>query len=84
MGAEEEMPKVPRVQFNRSNLPADTPLLYYNRSKVCTRHTWLKDINCCLKTFGELYEHVVTCIDAYPEVNEIRWNQDNDTKTLLV
>jgi len=29
IGTEEEMP---RVQGNRSNIPADTPLLYYNRS----------------------------------------------------
>jgi len=29
---EEEMPRVPRVQCNRSNVPADTPLLYYKRS----------------------------------------------------
>ena len=38
-------------------------------------------------TFGELYEHVVTCLDAmanpqvWPEVNESRWNWDSDTKT---
>jgi len=29
---EEEMPRVPRVQCNISNVPADTPLLYYKRS----------------------------------------------------
>jgi len=28
----EEMPRVPRFQRNRSNIPADTPLLYYKRS----------------------------------------------------
>jgi len=34
----------------------------------------------CLKTFGELYEHDVTSLDAmvnphvYPEVNEHHWN----------
>ena len=32
IGTEEEMPRVPRVQCNRSNVPADTPLLYYKRS----------------------------------------------------
>ena len=26
---EEEMPRVPRIQCNKSNVPADTPLLYY-------------------------------------------------------
>jgi len=28
----EEIPIIPRVQCNRSNLPADTALLYYKRS----------------------------------------------------
>ena len=31
IGTEEEMPRVSRVQCNRSNVPADTPLLYYKR-----------------------------------------------------
>ena len=41
----------------------------------------------CLKTFGELYQHVATCLDAMvnphvcPEVNESGWNWDSDTKT---
>jgi len=41
----------------------------------------------CLKTFDELYEYVVTCLDAMvnphvcPEVNESRWNWNSDTKT---
>jgi len=40
----------------------------------------------CLETFGELYEHVVNCLDAmvnprvYPEVNESHWNWDRFTK----
>ena len=40
----------------------------------------------CLETFGQLYEHVVTCLDdmvnphIYPEVNENLWNRDNNTK----
>jgi len=40
-----------------------------------------------MKTFGELYEHVVTCLDGMvnphviPEVNESRWNCDSDTKS---
>jgi len=29
---EEEMPRVPRVQCNTSNVPADRPLLYYKTS----------------------------------------------------
>ena len=39
-----------------------------------------------MKTFGELYEHVATCLDAMinshvcPEVNESRWTWDSDTK----
>ena len=39
------------------------------------------------KTFGELYEHEVTCLVAnvnthvHLEVNESRWNWDSDTKT---
>jgi len=32
IGTEQEIPRVPRVQGNRSNVPADTPLLYYKRS----------------------------------------------------
>ena len=34
----------------------------------------------CLKTFGELREHAITCLDAMinphvcPEVDESRWN----------
>ena len=41
----------------------------------------------CLETFGELYEQVVTCLDAVvnphvcPEVDESRWNWDSDVKT---
>jgi len=31
MGTEEEMSRVPRVQCNRSNVPADTSLIYYKR-----------------------------------------------------
>ena len=40
-----------------------------------------------MKTFGELYEHVVTCLHAMvnpyfcPEVNERHWNWDSDTNT---
>jgi len=40
-----------------------------------------------LKTFGELYEHVVTSLDPMvnphvcPEVNESRWNWESDTNT---
>jgi len=43
----------------------------------------------CLKTFGELYEHVVTCLGAmdnphvYLDVNERRWNWDSDTITMV-
>jgi len=32
IGTEEEMPLVLRIQGNRSNVPADTPLHYYKRS----------------------------------------------------
>ena len=32
IGTKEEMPRVPKVQYNRSNVPADIPLLYYERS----------------------------------------------------
>ena len=32
IGTKDNMPRVPRVQCNRSNVPADTPLLYYKRS----------------------------------------------------
>ena len=32
MGTEVKMPRVPKIQYNRSNVPADTPLLYYKRS----------------------------------------------------
>ena len=41
-----------------------------------------------MKTFGELYEDEVTCLDAmvnphvYPEINESRWNRDSDIKTM--
>jgi len=41
-----------------------------------------------LETFGERYEHEVTCFDAMvnpylcPEVNESRWNWESDTKTI--
>ena len=31
IGPEKEMPRIPRVQCNRSNVPAETPLLYYER-----------------------------------------------------
>jgi len=60
-----------------------------------TRHEKLKGLcktpsverHSCLETFGELYEHVATYLDPIvnphvcPEVNEIRWNWDSDTKT---
>ena len=65
---------------------------------VCpnTRHEKLKgscktrwvERHSCLETFGELYERVVTCLDAKvkphvcPEVTESCWNSDNDTKTM--
>ena len=32
MGTEVKVPRVPKIQYNRSNVPADTPLLYYKRS----------------------------------------------------
>jgi hypothetical protein len=32
MGTEVKMPRVPKIQYNRSNVPADTLLLYYKRS----------------------------------------------------
>ena len=32
IGTEEEMPRVPRVQCNTSNVPTDKPLLYYKTS----------------------------------------------------
>jgi len=32
IGTEEEIPRIPMVQCNRSNVSADTPLLYCNRS----------------------------------------------------
>jgi len=32
IGTEEETPRVPCVQCNKSNIPADTPLLYYKSS----------------------------------------------------
>jgi len=41
-----------------------------------------------LKTFGEFYEHVATCLDAMvnspvcPEVNESCWNWDSDINTM--
>jgi len=64
-------------------------------SKNYTRLEKLKDLcktrwverHSCLKAFVELYEHVVTCLDAMvnpdvcPEVNESRCSWDSDTKT---
>jgi len=31
IGTEEEMPRAPSVQCNRSSVPGDTPFLYYKR-----------------------------------------------------
>jgi len=36
IGTEEEMQRVPRSQGNRSNVPADTPLLYYKNHDMST------------------------------------------------
>ena len=41
----------------------------------------------CFETFGELYEHDVTCLDdmvnshMYPVLNESLWNWYRDTKS---
>ena len=49
------------------------------KTRLAGRHS-------CLKIFGELCEHKVTCLNAmvnsyvYPDVIESRWDWDSDTQ----
>ena len=62
------------------------PNVHHEKLKGLCKTRWV-ETDSCLKTFGELYEDVVTCLDAMinphvcPEVNENRWNWESDIKT---
>jgi len=63
------------------------PILATRNLKIYARYAGLKDILVCNHYFGELYEHVVTCLGAMvnahvcPDINESRWTWDRETKT---
>jgi len=62
------------------------PNTHHEKLKGLCKTRWVER-HSFLKTFGELYEHVVNCLNAVvnprvsPEVNESRWNWDSDANT---
>ena len=62
------------------------PIRSHEKLKGLCKIRWAER-HSCLETFAELYEHVITCLDAmvnphvYPEVHGNSWNWDSDSKT---
>ena len=65
-------------------------LLSNNIAAIFACKTRWVEIHSCFKTFGELYEHVVTYFNAMvnpyvcTEINERCWNWDSETKTTSI
>jgi len=61
----------------------------HEKLKGLCKTRWVERLS-YLETFGEIYEYVVTCLDATvnphvcPEVNESRGNGECDTKIALI